>query len=104
MSLFLDTLNTVHDKQLKAAARSTDLLASTAGKVAALAEGARDKAPKAPAAVAGPLGKVTAPVTKVVGTPTEVAGYTVRSVRDWAAVQQRFAGAALAPFLPATQE
>jgi hypothetical protein len=68
---------------------------SAVEKVANAVQGLRAKSPTVPDVVAGPLEKVTAPVTKVVGDKSDVTSYLTRSVRDWAEAQKKFQAAVL---------
>jgi hypothetical protein len=95
MSLVLDAMSTVHTKQIDAVTKSGDLVVKATEKAASTVEGLRAKAPQAPAAVSGPLARITAPVAKVVGTPADFASYFAQSTRDWAAVQQKLTNATL---------
>lgn len=95
MSVAIDTAIKLHEQQIKAVTRSQDLVVSAIEKVATVVEGLRAKSPTVPDAVAGPFEKVTAPVTKVVGTESDVRSYLTRSARDWVGVQQKFQAALL---------
>jgi hypothetical protein len=94
MSLVLDAASAVHSKQIGAVNRVEPHLVGAAGKAAGAVGSLREKA-ALPEAVAGPVQKVTAPVTKVVGTPTEVAAYAVATAREWTEAQHRLQSALL---------
>ena len=63
--------------------------------IATAVKGLRAKSPTVPDAVTGPVEKVTAPLTKVLGDKSDVTSYVTSSVRDWAEVQQNFRAAVL---------
>lgn len=90
MSTVLDALNKLQAKQFDALTKSADRLVTAADKVSVVKQTVQAKTPELPASVAGPLAKLTAPVTKVVGTRAEFAEYRARSIREWVAMQQRF--------------
>jgi len=87
MSYAVDAAAKLHDRQVEAATKMQNLVVKAADGLAGL----RDKAPETPERIAAPLGKVTGPVTKVVGSPSEVAAYVAQSGRDWVELQQKFA-------------
>jgi hypothetical protein len=95
MSLAIDAATKVHQKQIDAVTRSQDLAVSAVEKIASAVQGLQAKSPSVPGSVAGPLEGVTAPVTKVVGTRSEVVSYLGRTVRDWAETQQKLHAAVL---------
>jgi hypothetical protein len=96
MSYTIDTATKVHDGQVAAASTVQSLLV----KVVETLSGLTDKAPKAPEKLSATLDEVAAPLTKVVGTPTEVRAYAVASFRDWLDVQHRFSTALLDAVAP----
>jgi hypothetical protein len=89
MSVVIDAAEKVHNKQVEVATRSQEVVAAALRKVADVAQDLRGKAPQVPESVSGPVEKVTAPVTKVVGTPSELAAYVARSTQDWLEVQHK---------------
>ena len=95
MSVAIDTATKLHEKQIHAVTRSQDLVVSAVEKVATALKGLRAKSPTVPDAVTGPVEKVTAPLTKVLGDKSDVTSYVTSSVRDWAEVQQNFRAAVL---------
>jgi hypothetical protein len=95
MSVVIKTASKLHEEQIKAATRSQDFMVSTIEKVATAVEGLLAKSPTVPGFVAGPLEKVTAPVTQVFGTQSDFTSYLTRSVRDWIELQQKFQTAVL---------
>lgn len=96
MSVAIDTATKLHEKQIHAVTRSQDfVVVSAVEKVATAVKGLRAKSPTVPDAVTGPVEKVTAPLTKVLGDKSDVTSYVTSSVRDWAEVQQNFRAAVL---------
>lgn len=95
MSLAIDTATKLHEEQIKAVTRSQDLVVSAVEKVATAVQGLRAKSPIVPGVVAGPLQTAAGPVTKLVGTQSEVTSYLASSVRDWAEVQHKFRASVL---------
>ena len=95
MSVAIDTATKLHEKQIHAVTRSQDLVVSAVEKVATALKGLRAKSPTVPDAITGPVEKVTAPLTNVIGDKSEVTSYLASSVRDWAEVQQNFQDAVL---------
>lgn len=101
MSVAIDTATKLHEGQVKAVTRSQDFVVSVVETAASALQGLRAVVPDAPAVVAGPIEKISWPVTKLVGTQDEVAAYVSRSVRDWTEAQQKFQSALLDAWLPA---
>ena len=91
MSFTIDTVNKFHDRQIATVSTLQFLLVKA---VESLSE-ITDKAPKAPEKLSRTLDEVAAPLTKIVGTPSEVQAYAVASSRDWLESQQRFQTALL---------
>ena len=103
MSIAIDTATKLHQKQIHAVTRSQDLVVSAVERVAAAVEGLRAKSPNVPDTVAGPLEKVTAPLTKVVGNKSEVTSYLSRSPRNWVEAQHKLQSAVLEALVPDDQ-
>jgi hypothetical protein len=82
MSYTVDTATKVHDRQIAAAGTFHSLLIKAVDALSGLA----DNAPQ----LSSRVDKFAAPVTKIVGTPSEVQAYAVASVRDWIDVQHKF--------------
>ncbi|MET0740031.1 MAG: hypothetical protein ABWZ26_00575 [Candidatus Nanopelagicales bacterium] len=86
MSYAVDAASKLHEKQLAAATKGQELFVTVVEKVGDL----RGKAPKAPASVTDQLDKLVAPITKIVGTRSEVTEYVTRTAREWLALQQQY--------------
>lgn len=82
MSVVIDAAAKAHDKQIAVVTAALE-------KLAGAVEGLRAKAPQLPESITSPVQKVTAPLTKVVGNPSEIAAYLARSSQDWSAVQHK---------------
>lgn len=91
MSYTIETATKFHDRQVAAVSTLQSLLV----KAVETLSGLPDKAPKAPEKLSSTLDQVAAPVTKIVGTPSEVQAYAVASTRDWLEVQHKFQTALL---------
>ena len=91
MTYTIDTATKFHDRQV--AAVST--LQSLVVKAVETMSGLTDKAPKAPEKLSSTLDEVAAPLTKIVGTRSDVQAYAVASSRDWLEVQHKFQTALL---------
>jgi len=91
MSFTIDTATKFHDRQVVAVSTLQSLLVNAVESLSELT----DKAPKAPEKLSGTLDEVAAPLTKIVGTPSEVQAYAVANSRDWLEVQHRFQTALL---------
>lgn len=91
MSYTIDTATKFHDRQVAAASTAQSLLI----KAVETLTGLTDKAPKAPEKLSSTLDGIAAPLTKLVGTPSEVQAYAVASSRDWLEVQHKFQTALL---------
>ena len=98
MSYTIDTATKLHDRQVAAVSAVQSLLLKAADSLSGLT----DKAPKAPEKLSSTLEEAVAPVTKIVGTPTEVQAYAVASSRDWIEVQHKFQTALLDAMSPST--
>jgi hypothetical protein len=86
MSYSIDTATKFHDRQVAAVSTLQSLLV----KAVETLSGLTDKAPKAPEKLSSTLDGVAAPLTKIVGTPSEVQAYAVASSREWLEVQHKF--------------
>ena len=82
MSVVFDVAEKVHNKNVEVASAAVK-------KAFDVAQSLRDKAPQVPESVSGPVQKVTAPVTQVLGSPAELVAYIARSGQDWLEVQNR---------------
>jgi len=96
MSITIDSATKLHERQVAA----VDTIQSNVVKALDVITSARSKAPQAPAKLADAVDKITAPLTKVVGTPDEVQAYAVASTRDWLKVQHQFQTALLDAVFP----
>ena len=96
MTYTIETATKIHDRQVAAVTTIQSLLV----KAVETLSGLTDKAPKAPEKLSSTLDEVTAPVTKIVGTPSEVQAYAVASSRDWLEVQHKFQTALLDAVAP----
>ena len=96
MTYTIETATKIHDRQVAAVSTLQSLLL----KAVETLSGLTDKAPKAPEKLTSTLDEVTAPVTKIVGTPSEVQAYAVASSRDWLEVQHKFQTALLDALSP----
>jgi hypothetical protein len=94
VSKLLELADKVHSGQMSAATHVQKVCLKGITKVAGLADKATQKAPSAPARVAGPVRKVTGPVAGIVGTPGEFASYFNRATREWAELNLTFQSAA----------
>ena len=97
MTYTIETATKIHDRQVAAVSTLQSLLLKAVETLSGLTE----KAPKAPEKLTSTLDEVTAPVTKIVGTPSEVQAYAVASSRDWIEVQHKFQTALLDAVYPA---
>lgn len=91
MSYTIDAATKFHDRQVAAASTVQSLLIKAVESLTGLTE----KAPKAPEKLSTTLDELAAPLTKIVGTPSEVQAYAVASSRDWLEVQHKFQTALL---------
>src|SRR5680860_725063 len=91
MTFTIETATKFHDRQVGA----VSTLQSLVVKAVETLSGLTDKAPKAPEKLSSTLDEVAAPLTKIVGTPSEVQAYAVASSRDWLEVQHKFQTALL---------
>jgi hypothetical protein len=91
MSYTIDTATKFHDSQVAAVSTLQSLLLKAVESLAGLT----DEAPKVPEKLSSTLGEVAGPLTKIVGTPSEVQAYAVASSRDWLEVQHKFQAAFL---------
>ncbi len=98
MSYAIDTATKVHEGQVAA----VDAVQSLLVKAVETLSGLADQAPTAPEKLTSTLDEVAAPVTKIVGTPSEVQSYAVTSFRDWLEAQHRFQTALLDAVSPST--
>ena len=89
MSYTIDAASKAHDAQVAA----VETLQSVLVKAADVLTGLRGKAPQAPEQLTDAVRKVAAPLTNVVGTPSEVRAYAVARSRDWLKVQHTFQAA-----------
>ncbi len=96
MSYTIDTATKFHDRQVAAVSTLQSLLVDAVETLSGLT----DKAPKAPEKLSSTLNKAAAPLTKIVGTPSEVQAYAVASSRDWLEVQHKFQTALLEAVSP----
>ena len=79
----------VFDVAEKVHNRNVEVASAAVKKAFDVAQSLRDKAPQVPEPVSGPVQKVTAPVTQVLGSPAELVAYIARSGQDWLEVQNR---------------
>ena len=91
MSYTIDTATKIHDRNVAAVSAVQSLLVKAVDTLSGLT----DKAPKAPEKLSSTLDEVAAPLTRLVGTPSEVQTYAVASSRDWLEVQHKFQAALL---------
>ena len=89
MSVAVEALTKVHQKQVEAVTKSQSAVGAVLDKLSAAVEGVQGKAPAVPEAVAGPAKTLVEPLTKLVGTREELSAYAAQSVRDWAELQQK---------------
>jgi hypothetical protein len=91
MTYTFDTATKFHDRQVAAVGAVQSLVVKAVETLSALT----DKAPKTPEKLSSALDEVAGPLTKIVGTPSEVQAYVVASSRDWLEVQHKFQTALL---------
>ena len=91
MTYTIETATKIHDRQVAA----VNTLQSLLLKAVETLSGLTDKAPKAPEKLSSTLDGIAAPLTKLVGSPSEVRAYAVASSRDWLEVQHKFQTALL---------
>lgn len=96
MSYTIDTATKFHDRQVAAVSTLQSLLVKAVESLSGLT----DKAPEAPEKLSSTLDEVAAPLTKIVGTPSEAQAYAVASSRDWLEVQHKFQTALLDAVTP----
>ena len=88
MSYTIDTATKFHDRQVAAVSTLQSLLVKAVETLSGLTD-------KAPEKLSSTLDEAAAPLTKIVGTPSEVQAYAVASSRDWLDVQHKFQTALL---------
>lgn len=98
MSYTVETATMIHDRQVAAARTVQSLMVEAAKSMTELT----DKAPKAPEKLSSKVRGVVSPLTKVVGTPSEVQAYAAASSREWLEVQHKFQTALLDAMSAAT--
>lgn len=103
MSVSATTLLKLHDLQLAAVTRSGDRVVSATEKGAAAIEEVRATVPGTLEAIARTLEKLSAPATKIVGTPSEHRVAQLRRLRDWTEAQHKFQTGLLDAVLPGDQ-
>jgi hypothetical protein len=91
MTYTIESATKFHDRQVAAVSTVQSLVVKAVGTLSELT----DKAPKAPEKLRSTLDEVAAPLTKIVGTPSEVQAYAVASSRHWLEVQHKFQTALL---------
>ena len=91
MTYTIDTATKVHDRQVAAVSAVQSLVVKAVESLSGLT----DQAPKAPEKLSSTLVEVAGPLTKMVGTPSEVQAYAVARSRDWLEVQHKFQKALL---------
>jgi len=91
MTYTVDTATKFHDRQVAAVSAVQSLVV----KAVETLSGLTAEAPKAPEKLTSTLDEVAGPLTKIVGTPSEVQAYAVASSRDWLEVQHKFQTALL---------
>ena len=96
MSYTIDTATEIHNRQVAAA----ETLQSTVIKAVDVLTDVRTKAPEVPEQLTDAAQKVAAPLTKLVGTPSELQAHAVAISRDWLKVQSKFQSALLDAVFP----
>jgi hypothetical protein len=96
MTYTVETATNFHDRQVAAVSAVQSLVV----KAVETLSGLTDKAPKAPEKLSNTLDEVAGPLTKIVGTPSELQAYAVASSRDWLEVQHKFQTALLEAVSP----
>jgi len=89
MSYTVDAASKVHDGQVAAVENFQSMMVKAADGLTGL----RRTAPQAPEQLTDVVRKVAAPLTNVVGSPSEVRAYAVARSRDWLKVQHQFQAA-----------
>jgi hypothetical protein len=96
MPYTIDTASEIHNRQVAA----METLQSTLVKAVDVLSDVRSKAPQAPEQLTDAAQKIAAPLTKVVGTPSELHAHAVAISRDWFKVQNKFQTALLDAVFP----
>lgn len=89
MSVAIETITKVHQKQVGAVTKSQDAIGTVLDKVSGAVSDLQGKAPAVPESLAGPVKTITEPLAKLVGTREELTAYVAKSVRDWTELQQQ---------------
>ena len=96
MTYTVETATKFHDRQVAAVSAVQSLVV----KAVETLSGLTDKAPKVPEKLSSTLDEVSGPLTKIVGTPSELQAHAVASSRDWLEVQHKFQTALLEAAFP----
>jgi hypothetical protein len=91
MSHLVSAISRLHDGQLAAATKVQDVFIKGARKLGTVG----GKTPDVPERVAGPLRKVTAPLSGVIGSRSELATLLKKNAREWTELQMNYQAAIL---------
>ena len=83
MSYVVSAASKLHEGQIAAATKLQSFVVEAAQRIAIL----RHNVPALPDRFAAPLQKATAPLARVVGTPTELGALLRKNARDWVELQ-----------------
>ncbi len=91
MSHLVSAISRLHDGQLAAATKVQDVFVKGARKLGTVG----GKTPDVPQRLAGPLRKVTAPLSGVIGSRSELAALLKKNAREWTELQMNYQTAIL---------